>query len=397
MAPDELDAALAALAAAAVTAALTPLVARVSRRFGLLDEPRERGLSERLTPLLGGVAILAGVLVAALVFIPMDSTYRAILGGAAVITVVGAVDDVVDLNPGLKLVGQIAAVGLPVSAGVTVDNFTLPFVHRVDLAGLGGPLTLIGIVLIINVVNFSDGVDGLAAGVCAIAATSFAIIAFDLGKASAGVLAAIIVGAALGFLVHNFHPASVFMGDCGSNLLGYLLGAVIVEGSLKTNALIALVGPLVVLAVPFLDTGFVLAKRLKYGRPVYRADRWHFHHRMANIGFSQRQTVLYLYAWMLAMAGLAVALRFVPYSDEAGRLHPGWAALMGVLFLLVVAASVYLVYVLEIFKFRRLDAIRLRRMRPEATEDEIDADVEERLQTGEFEAVRRETEDFPAV
>jgi UDP-GlcNAc:undecaprenyl-phosphate GlcNAc-1-phosphate transferase len=392
MAPDELDALLAAAAAAAVTAALTPLVGRVSRRFGLLDEPRERGLSERLTPLLGGVAILAGVLVAALVFIPMDATYRAILGGAVIITVVGAVDDVVDLNPGLKLVGQIAAVSLPVSAGVTVDNFTLPFVHRVDLSGMGAPLTLVGIVLIINVVNFSDGVDGLAAGVCAIAATSFAVIAFDLDKASAGVLAAIIAGAALGFLVHNFHPASVFMGDCGSNLLGYLLGAVIVEGSLKTNALIALVGPLVVLAVPFLDTGFVLAKRLKYGRPVYLADRWHFHHRMANIGFSQRQTVLYLYAWMLAMAGLAVALRFVPYSDKAGRLHAGWAALLGVLFVLVVAASVYLVYVLEIFKFRRLDAIRLRRVRPEATEDEIDADVEERLQTGEFEAVRGETD-----
>src|ERR671933_846868 len=317
MAPDELDALLAALAAAAVTAALTPLVGRVSRRFGLLDEPRERGLSERLTPLLGGVAV---------------------------ITVVGAIDDVVDLSPGLKLIGQIAAVALPINAGVTVNNFTLPFVHRVDLAGLGAPLTLAGIVLIINVVNFSDGVDGLAAGVCAIAATSFAIIAFDLGKANAGVLAAIIAGSALGFLVHNFHPASVFMGDCGSNLLGYLLGAVIVEGSLKTNALIALVGPLVVLAVPFLDTGFVLAKRLKYHRPVYRADRWHFHHRMANIGFSQRRTVLYLYAWTLAMAGLAVALRFVPYSDEGGRLRAGWALLMGGLFLVVLAASIYLVY-----------------------------------------------------
>ena len=388
MAPDELDALLAALAAAAVTAALTPLVGRVSRRFGLLDEPRERGLSERLTPLLGGVAILAGVLVAALVFIPIDSTYRAILAGAAVITVVGAIDDVVDLSPGLKLIGQIAAVALPINAGVTVNNFTLPFVHRVDLAGLGAPLTLAGIVLIINVVNFSDGVDGLAAGVCAIAATSFAIIAFDLGKANAGVLAAIIVGSALGFLVHNFHPASVFMGDCGSNLLGYLLGAVIVEGSLKTNALIALVGPLVVLAVPFLDTGFVLAKRLKYHRPVYRADRWHFHHRMANIGFSQRQTVLYLYAWMLAMAGLAVALRFVPYSDKAGRLHPGWAALMGVLFLLVLAASVYLVYVLEILKFRRLRAWQLRRYEPDTSEHEIDERVRRDIETGEFERVK---------
>jgi len=396
MATDELHAVLAAAVAAVTTAALTPVVGRVARRFGAVDEPRERGLSNRMTPLLGGVAIFAGVMVAALVFLPVDATYRAILGGAAIMTVVGAVDDIVDFNPFVKLAGQVGAVAVPVSAGVVVDNFTLPFVHRVDLGDLGGPLTLVGIVLVINVVNFSDGVDGLAAGVCAIAASSFAIIAFDLGKGPAAVLAAIIAGAALGFLVHNFHPASVFMGDCGSNLLGYLLGCVVIEGSLKTNALIALIGPLVVLAVPFLDTGFVVAKRLKYRQPVYRADRWHFHHRMANIGFSQRRTVLYLYAWMLAMAGLAVALRFVPYSDGAGHLKLGWGALMAGLFALVLAASVYLVYVLEILKFRRLDAIRLRRVRPDASEDDIDADVEHRLKTGEFEAVRQ-TEEFPAA
>jgi UDP-GlcNAc:undecaprenyl-phosphate/decaprenyl-phosphate GlcNAc-1-phosphate transferase len=396
MPPDELDALLAAAVAAALTAALTPPVGRLARRLGAVDEPRDRGLSNRLTPLLGGVAIFAGVLVAALVFLEMDTTYAAILGGAALITLVGALDDVLDLHPALKLAGQAGAVAIPVSAGVVVSDFTLPFVHRVDLGELGAPLTLVGIVLVINVVNFSDGVDGLAAGVCAIAATSFAIIAFDLGKGSAAVLAAIVAGAALGFLVHNFHPASVFMGDCGSNLLGLLLGCVVVEGSLKTNALIALIGPLVVLAVPFLDTGFVVAKRLKYRRPVYRADRWHFHHRMANIGFSQRRTVTYLYGWMLATAGLAVALRFVPYSDGSGQLRAGWALLMAGLFLLVVAASIYLVFVLEILKFRRLDAIRLRRVRPDATEADIDADVEERLETGEFEAVRR-TEDFPAV
>jgi len=140
-----------------------------------------------------------------------------------------------------------------------------------------------------------------------------------------------------------------------------------------------------------------VAKRIKYGRPVYRADRWHFHHRMANIGFSQRRTVLYLYAWMLAMAGLAVALRFVPYSDDAGHLNVGWSLLMAALFVIVLGASVYLVYVLEILKFRRLDAIRLRRMRPDATDDEIDADVEQALETGEFETIRRETEEFPSV
>jgi UDP-GlcNAc:undecaprenyl-phosphate GlcNAc-1-phosphate transferase len=179
------------------------------------------------------------------------------------------------------------------------------------------------------------------------------------------------------------------MGDCGSNLVGYLLGAVIVEGTLKTNALIALVAPLVILAVPFLDTGFVIAKRIKYRRPVYRADRWHFHHRMANIGFSQRRTALYLYAWMLMMAGIAVALRFIPYSESDGTLRAGWAALMGALLLGALAASVYLVYVLEILKFKRLNALRVRRVRPEATEDEVDAVVTEQFETGEWEAVAR--------
>src|SRR5215210_5317373 len=127
MPPDELDALLGALAAAAMTAALTPVVGRVARRLGAVDEPRERGLSNRLTPLLGGVAIFAAVVGAALVFVPIDATYRAILIGAAVITVVGAVDDVLDLNAALKLAGQAAAVAIPVSAGVVVDDFTLPF------------------------------------------------------------------------------------------------------------------------------------------------------------------------------------------------------------------------------------------------------------------------------
>jgi UDP-GlcNAc:undecaprenyl-phosphate/decaprenyl-phosphate GlcNAc-1-phosphate transferase len=254
-------------------------------------------------------------------------------------------------------------------------------------------------VLIMNVVNFSDGIDGLAAGVCAIAAAAFVVIAFDLERANAAVLSAIIAGAALGFLVYNFHPATVFMGDCGSNLLGLLLACVAVEGTLKTQSLIALVLPLVVLAVPFMDTTFVVLKRLKYRRPVYEADQEHFHHRMDRIGFSTRRTVLYLYAWTLMLAGLALALRFVPYSDNGGpdgnvRLDAAWASVMALLGVLALIASIYLVYVLEILKFKRLDAMRLRRMKPDATDAEIDSDVVERLQTGEFEAVRRETEEF---
>jgi len=387
MASQELDALLAAAAACAVTVALTPVVGRVARHFGLLDEPRDRGLSQRMTPLLGGLAIFAGVVVAMLVWLPMDATYRSILVGATIITLVWATDDIIDLHPALKLAGQVAAVTVPVANGVRVSDFTLPFVHRVDLGDLGAPLTIVGMVLIINVVNFSDGVDGLAAGVCAIAASSFAVIAFDLDKADAAILAAIIAGAALGFLVHNFHPASVFMGDCGSNLLGLLLGAIIVEGSLKTNALIALIGPLVVLAVPFLDTCFVVAERLKYRRPVYRGDSNHFHHRFHRIGFSQRRTVLYLYGWTLTMAGVAVALRFIPYSDSGGNLHAGWALLMGALLLFAIGTSAYLVYVLEIVKLRRLRSWQLRRTDPDTSEHDIDAAVEQELETGEFTAL----------
>ena len=162
------------------------------------------------------------------------------------------------------------------------------------------------------------------------------------------------------------------MGDCGSNLLGLLLGTVIVEGSLKTNALVALIVPLVVLAVPFLDTGFVVAKRIKYRRPVYRGDSNHFHHRFHRIGFSQRRTVLYLYAWTITMAGLAVALRFIPYSDDSGHLDAGWTAAIAACFVIALAASAYLVYVLEILKLRRLRAWQLRRTDPDTTEHEID-------------------------
>ena len=374
--------------ALALTAAATPLVARLARRVGALDPVQERGLASEPTPLLGGLAILAGVLVAGSLLLPATTEMRGILIAALLITVVGLLDDLIDLPPQLKLLGQVAAGLICVLSGVRVDDFTFPFVGRVDLGDLGGPLTLICPVLIMNVVNFTDGVDGLAAGVCAIAAVGFAVIAFDLHEDAAGILAACTAGAALGFLVHNFHPASVFMGDSGSNLLGLLLGGVIVEGSLKTNALIALVVPLVILAVPFLDTGFVVAKRIKYRRPVYRADSNHFHHRFHRMGFSQRKTVLYLYAWTTTMTAIAVALRFVPYSESNGHLNVGWAILMGAMLLVGLGASIYLVYVLEILKLRRLRAWQLRREDPDTSEHEIDDQVEEDLETGEFTALR---------
>jgi UDP-GlcNAc:undecaprenyl-phosphate/decaprenyl-phosphate GlcNAc-1-phosphate transferase len=373
MTPSELDALFAFLAATGIAALLTPLTMRLARHTGAVDQPRERGLSDHETPLLGGVAVFVAVAVAGeiwlrdarfqtrilvhgkLVQAPHTGVHhwQGILAAAAVITVVGALDDRFEFHPLVKLAGQITAAIIAVRGGVDVAGITLPFVGHLAFPQAGPTLTVIGLVAMMNVVNFSDGVDGLAAGVCTIVAVAFAFIAFNLQQNAGGVLAAITAGAALGFLFHNFPPASSFMGDAGSNLLGLLMGAVAVEGELKTSAVVALALPLILLAVPFLDTTFVVLKRLKYRRPVYEADREHLHHRMARIGYSVRRTLLFFYGWTLMLAGLALALRFIPYSDGHGHLRLGWSILVGVLGLLVLAASIYLIYVLEILKFNR--------------------------------------------
>ena len=406
--PNELDALYAFLTAAAVTVGLTPVTMRIARAVGAIDQPRERGLSERPKPLLGGLAIFAGALVAGLIWLPAGyykdhELWHGVLLAAGVITVVGALDDRFDLHPALKLGGQVLAAVIVVHFGVAVKAITLPFVGQLAFPNAGvtnaGPLlTVVGLVLMMNVVNFSDGVDGLAAGVCTIIAAAMAVIAFDLDRQQPGVLAALTAGAALGFLVYNFPPASSFMGDCGANLLGLLMGVITVEAAVKTTAVVSFVLPLILLAVPFLDTTFVVLKRLKYKQPIYRPDSEHFHHRMARIGFSNRRTIAYMYAWTLLLAGLALALRFVPYSDHKGHLHTGWTLVMVALGLLAVAASVYLVYVLEILKFSRLDATRLRRLRPEASPAEIEDGVVRDLETGEIDAVSRGDDDrMPTV
>lgn len=381
-----LDALWAFLVAGAVAFAATPLTAALARRTGVIHQPRERDLHSQATPGLGGLAILAAALVAGLIFLPGDGQSHGILAGAAAIALVGAADDKVDLPPVVKLAGQIAAGLIPVASGVYVENVTLPFVAPLDLGRAGPALTLVGIVAVMNIVNFTDGVDGLTAGVCTIAAVTFAIIALSLDRNAAGVLAALTAGAAMGFLWHNFHPASIFMGDAGSNLLGLLLACVAIQGVLKTAAVVALFFPLVILAVPALDATFVIAKRIKYGRPVYSADRWHFHHRFANIGFSQRRTVLYLYGWTLSLAALALALRFVPYSDDDGTLDPGWTAVILAFAGLAFAASLYLVLVLEILKFR---SFRQRQLRRQAlSEQEIEDEIVREVETGEFQAIQ---------
>ncbi|HSC20948.1 MAG TPA: MraY family glycosyltransferase, partial [Solirubrobacterales bacterium] len=410
--PTNTDAGLAFLVAGLLALLLVPLTKPLAIRLGAIAQPSERSLHAAPTPQLGGLGILAGVLVAGLIWLPSDTESHAILIGAVGITYLGFLDDVFDLPAAPKLLGQVACVVIPVSVGVTVTEFTFPFFGRltpgtVDLLTLpgGGVVhlgdvgTVLALVAMINVINLIDGVDGLAAGVAVISGITLATIALSLDRTAAGVLAALVAGAALGFLRWGFPPASTFMGDTGSNLLGYLLGTVAVQGALKTNAVIALFIPLIILAVPILDTGFVVAKRLKYRRPVYKADRWHFHHRMADIGFSQRRTLLYLYGWTAVMAALALALRFVPYSDNHGHFNAFWTAVIAVFGLLALAASIYLVEVLEILKlrqtrFRQIVTLRRQAGAPEPELQEVNVAVERELETGSFPAVDPETGEF---
>ena len=394
---DELDALWAFLVAAVIAFAATPPTARLARRLGVMHNPRERDLHDRAVPGLGGLAILVAVVVSALVFLPGGEETRGIVAGAVAIALIGAVDDARPggLHPFVKLAGQFAAAAIVVWSEVRVTNITLPFIDPIDLGDWSYPLTLLGIVAVMNVVNFTDGADGLAAGVCTISAGTFAIIALSLDRPYAGILAALTAGAAVGFLWHNFHPASIFMGDAGSNLLGLLLACIAIQGVLKTAAVVALFFPLLILAVPALDATFVVAKRIKYKRPVYSADRWHFHHRFANIGFSQRRTVVYLYGWTLSLAALALAMRFVPYSDDDGTLNAGWAIVIGAFALIAFAASIYLVIVLEILKFKRFRERELRRQVetgeiPALSETQIEQEIEREVETGEFEAVGRD-------
>ncbi len=329
---------------------LTPAVGGMARMLGAVDRPDARRLNRRPIPRLGGLAIFFGILVPALAFLDLSDESRGVLLGAAIATVVGAVDDFRGLSPPVKLVGQLGAAAVPPTFGVWIDHFTFPFLGVVDLpAWVGVPISMVFIVAVMNMVNFLDGLDGLAAGVCAIAGATYATLALSLGKADPAILSAIVAGSCLGFLRHNFFPARIFMGDSGALCLGFILASVSIQGLLKTASTVVLLFPLLVLAVPIIDTSFVVAKRLKYKQPVYGADRSHLHHRFLNIGFSQRRAAVTMWLWCASLAGAALTTRFIPFR-EGGEWHL-WESLtvLGIA-LVALAFSVYVVYLLEIVK-----------------------------------------------
>ena len=342
---------------------LTPAVGGMARMLGVVDQPGARRLNRKSVPRLGGLALFFGVFVPALAFLPLGRETKGLLLGMAVATTVGAIDDFRGLVWWEKLGGQIAAAAIPTGFGIWVHRFTFPILGiHVLPKWVGMPLSVLWIVAIMNMVNFLDGLDGLAAGVSAISAFTFTLIALSLPRPeiSAAILSAIVLGASLGFLRHNFYPARIFMGDSGALLLGFVLATIPLQGLLKTASIVTLFFPLLVLAVPILDTSFVVLRRLKYGESPFAADQTHLHYRFLRRGFTERRAALTIWAWCATLAAAALTVRFVR-PHQHGEWHLWRTLATGGVGMVALLASLYMVYVLEIVK---VASLRPRRREP---------------------------------
>lgn len=323
------------LIALVVTFVVTPLVRRFAIRRGLVDRPGGRKVHESPIPRLGGVAIFAGVAIAIGLQIAgelrfgwggtlasggsIDPKTIGVISGMTIIFLVGLWDDLANLSPEMKLAGQILAAGAVVASGLRIEYIGDPLGGGlIGLGLLSIPITLIYIVGFTNVINLIDGLDGLAAGVSAIAATSLLVLAAQGNRLDAAALAAAVIGACIAFLRYNFNPASIFMGDSGALFLGFTLATISLMGVMKSTATIALAVPLLIIGVPIFDTASAIIRRVLHQRPIQEADKGHIHHRLLGRGFNQRQTVLIIYVWCIALAIGGYAVRWSAGPVKAG-------------------------------------------------------------------------------
>lgn len=287
----------------AFTFATTPLVRRFAFKIGAIDIPKDnRRMHKKPTPRIGGLAIIFGFTVATLCFAQPSRQLYGTLAGAAIIAVMGVIDDCKNLPAKLKFVIQIIAALVVVFAGdIKIDVFTNPnFLsdnpYWILPEWLSVTLTVIWIVFITNAVNFIDGLDGLAAGVSAIMSISLVFISIRVGEYSIAILGIALMGSCFGFLPFNFNPAKIFMGDTGSTFLGFMLATLSIQGVFKSYAVISFAVPLLILGLPLFDALFAMIRRILRGQSPMTADRGHLHHRLVDMGFSQKQTVFILYA-----------------------------------------------------------------------------------------------------
>jgi len=292
----------------------TPIVKRFAENVGAMDVPDEkRHIHKTATPRMGGLAIFIGFLLSVLLFANITAQVRGILLGAILIVVVGALDDVLNLNAWLKFGVQILSAVIAVLSGVIINVITNPLTvtseQAITVGILAVPVTVLWIVGVTNSVNLIDGLDGLACGVSAIASMTMLVVSLLVSDSNVNVaiILAALCGACLGFIPYNANPAKIFMGDTGALLLGYILSTVSVIGMFKFYALITFVLPVLALAVPLSDTIFAFTRRILHGQSPFHADRGHFHHKLIDMGLTQKQAVAVLYA-ISAILGLSAVV-----------------------------------------------------------------------------------------
>lgn len=296
----------------------TPAVIVLAAKTGAMDAPDARKVHKGPMPRIGGLAIYCGFMVAILAMLNFAELTQEIangviglLLGGTLIVIIGLIDDYKNLPAKVKLLGQIMAACVVVYFDVRIDVITDPFGDYLYLEYLAAPATVFWIVGLTNTVNLIDGLDGLAAGVSTIASITIMLVALQEDVMIVALFTAALAGAALGFLRYNFNPAKIFMGDTGSMFLGFILAGISVIGAVKCTATIALIVPILALGLPIMDTTFAIIRRYRGGVPIFKPDKGHLHHRLLDLGFSQRQAVLLMYV-ISALLGLsAVALNEV--------------------------------------------------------------------------------------
>lgn len=303
---------LAVIAAFVITFAATPIVKSFAQRVGAIDIPKDaRRMHTQPIPRLGGLAIFLGFLLSVVLFADISMEVQGILLGCVVIVIVGVIDDIVPLPALVKFVIQIFAALIAVYHGVVVTTITNPIFwsasEYLNFGYLSIPITVLWIVAITNSVNLIDGLDGLAAGVSAISSFTMLIIAIIVADMNVAIIMAALAGSCIGFLPYNRNPAKIFMGDTGALLLGFVLATISISGLFKFYAIISFAVPFLVVGLPLFDTAFAFLRRILSGKNPMAPDRGHFHHRLIDMGFSQKQAVAIAYA-ISGILGLAAVV-----------------------------------------------------------------------------------------
>lgn len=344
-----------AAAAFITTFALVPLARRIAIKLDAVDYPSKRRINTKPIPRMGGIAIIIGLIVACFVQImgtwylgwppvliphPLLKINYPLVGVAFLaIFATGALDDVFQLSPKKKLLGQIIAAGIACAGGLTIGKIVNPFAPGyIDLGLLTIPITVVYLVAFTNIINLIDGLDGLATGISAIAAFTMFTVAVLGERFDAAALSIALFGACLAFLRYNFNPASIFLGDSGSLLLGFALGTISLLNVSRTAAITTMAIPLIVAGVPILDTFSAIVRRKRAHISIGQADKGHIHHRLIQQGYNQKQAVLLIYAWCILLSAGAAAINQVNVSMRI------------VIFLVLVAGSAAFAAHLHLFE-----------------------------------------------